>query len=164
MEAPPRRFSPIQEKLDLSFTYRSHIESSAGATAKDLFASRGESAFRKLESDALAFAVEESEAIVALDGAAPDFRSFAKNCGLIAAIPPLADCLPFARNAEFLSLGKLKSASALVQSRAHHLELTQTADQIFAALLSNPSCPQPSSSFPQLDLSDLTESDYSGSV
>jgi shikimate kinase len=49
-----------------------HIESSAGATAKDLFAIRGESAFRKLESDALALALERSETIIALGGAAID--------------------------------------------------------------------------------------------
>ncbi len=49
-----------------------HIESSAGATAKDIFASRGESAFRKLESDALAFALGLSETIIALGGAAID--------------------------------------------------------------------------------------------
>ena len=49
-----------------------HIESSAGATAKDLFASRGESAFRKLESEALAFALGRSETITALRGAAID--------------------------------------------------------------------------------------------
>ncbi len=49
-----------------------HIEISAGASAKDLFAIRGESAFRKLESDALAFALERSETIIALGGAAID--------------------------------------------------------------------------------------------
>lgn len=49
-----------------------YIESSAEATAIDLFASRGEAAFRRLESDALALALEESKTIVALGGAAID--------------------------------------------------------------------------------------------
>lgn len=49
-----------------------YIESSAGATARELFARRGESAFRKLESEALALAMEASKTIVALGGAAID--------------------------------------------------------------------------------------------
>lgn len=49
-----------------------YIEESAGAPARDLFASRGESAFRKLESDALALALERSQTIIALGGAIID--------------------------------------------------------------------------------------------
>lgn len=48
------------------------IEDSAGATARDIFAHRGESAFRKLETDALALAMEESKRVIALGGAAID--------------------------------------------------------------------------------------------
>ena len=49
-----------------------HIERSAGASAQDLFATRGETAFRNLETDALAFALEQSDTIIALGGAAID--------------------------------------------------------------------------------------------
>lgn len=49
-----------------------YIESFAGATARDIFTGRGESAFRRLESDALALAMEGTETIIALGGAAID--------------------------------------------------------------------------------------------
>ena len=49
-----------------------HIENSAGATARELFTALGETAFRKLESDTLAFALEQSSTIIALGGAAID--------------------------------------------------------------------------------------------
>lgn len=63
----------LSRKMGWAFLDLDHyIESSAGATAKDLFANRGEAAFRKLESDALALALEESKTIVALGGAAID--------------------------------------------------------------------------------------------
>ncbi len=49
-----------------------HIEASAGVTAKTLFATLGEAAFRELECDALASSLERSETIVAVGGAAID--------------------------------------------------------------------------------------------
>lgn len=49
-----------------------YIEASAGMAAKDIFAAQGESAFRTLESDALAFSLSQSNTIVALGGAAID--------------------------------------------------------------------------------------------
>jgi shikimate kinase len=63
----------LSRKMEWAFLdIDQYIESSAGVTAKDIFASRGESAFRRLESDALAFALKESETIIALGGAAID--------------------------------------------------------------------------------------------
>lgn len=51
-----------------------HIEASAGATAKTLFVTLGEAAFRQLESDALASSLERSETIIAVGGAAIDME------------------------------------------------------------------------------------------
>lgn len=49
-----------------------YVETFAGATARRIFASQGESAFRKLESDALALALEGADTVIALGGAAID--------------------------------------------------------------------------------------------
>jgi shikimate kinase len=57
-----------------------HIEATSGATAQNLFATLGETAFRQLESDALAFSLARSETIVAVGGAAIDME---RNQGLL---------------------------------------------------------------------------------
>jgi shikimate kinase len=65
------------------------IETSGDATAKVLFALLGEVAFRKLESDTLAFCLRRSKAVIAVGGAAIDMptnqRLLAKAPGTLVA-------------------------------------------------------------------------------
>ena len=49
-----------------------YIDQSAGTTAADLFAALGEPGFRRMESNALSHALEQSDTVIALGGAAID--------------------------------------------------------------------------------------------
>jgi shikimate kinase len=84
------------------------IEASARATAKSLFAILGDVAFRKLESDTLAFCLRRSKAVIAVGGAAIDMPA---NQRLLAEAP---DSLVVFFDAPFATLIK----RCLVQERS----------------------------------------------
>lgn len=108
------------------------VEESAGMTVRDLFASRGEAAFRALEHQALAATLELEDAVVATGGGTLTFaanRDLVRNRGLVVWLNP-----PFAVIRERIGvLGKgdrplfrdQQQAAALFQER---LPAYRTAD------------------------------------
>ncbi len=61
----------VSERLGVSFLDTDHaIEAAAGMSVSDIFVTLGEEEFRRLEAEAVATAVEDSDGVVALGGGA----------------------------------------------------------------------------------------------